>query len=404
MVTQTINQTLAKPKHALIIGGGVTGLTTAHELLLAGFKVTIVSKAYAPASLADANRITSQIAGALWEWPPAVCGRHTDGVSLGKSKRWCMVAYERFKEMSNDPILREAAGVQMRMANFFFLKPVLDCPEQTDKMHEIEAHADGFRHEAAITQELGINNDYGVKDAYQHLAPVIDTDRYMQWIYARVTELGGRLLSGVVTGDLLDQESTLLAQHNADVLINCTGLAGNELAGDKTVYPLRGALVRVINDGSRFPQIKEAMSLSLHGREGANDLIFIVPRNDNTLILGGLTEPNEFSLDITMENYPPLKEMYDRNIRFYPDLAKAEIDPVYPIAVGLRPLRKQNVRVEREQRIQATGQRSRIVHNYGHGGSGFSLSFGCAEDVVNFAMEVVSERTSEQLLQLQARL
>jgi D-amino-acid oxidase len=40
--------------------------------------------------------------------------------------------------------------------------------------------------------------------------------------------------------------------------------------------------------------------------------------------------------------------------------------------VGLRPIRPE-VRLERE---------GRIVHNYGHGGAGYTLSWGCAEDVV----------------------
>ena len=42
---------------------------------------------------------------------------------------------------------------------------------------------------------------------------------------------------------------------------------------------------------------------------------------------------------------------------------------------GLRPYRSE-VRVEREEGTN-------IIHNYGHGGSGFTLSFGCAEEVAN---------------------
>ena len=56
------------------------------------------------------NRITSQIAGALWEWPPAVCGRHTDIISLENFKRWYKVAYDRYKEMAANPELSVASG------------------------------------------------------------------------------------------------------------------------------------------------------------------------------------------------------------------------------------------------------------------------------------------------------
>jgi D-amino-acid oxidase len=112
--------------HIVIIGGGVTGLTTACELLQRNYQVTVIAERYANQD----NRITSQVAGALWEWPPAVCGRHTDIISLENSKRWCKVAYDRYKEMAAKPELSLASGVRMRMAKFFFLAPVLSCAHQ----------------------------------------------------------------------------------------------------------------------------------------------------------------------------------------------------------------------------------------------------------------------------------
>jgi hypothetical protein len=51
----------ASAKRVLVIGGGVTGLTSAWALLDAGFQVVVVSEQWAPAT----PRITSQIAGAL---------------------------------------------------------------------------------------------------------------------------------------------------------------------------------------------------------------------------------------------------------------------------------------------------------------------------------------------------
>jgi len=118
------------PYHIIVIGGGVTGLTTACELLQRNYQVTVIAERYANQD----NRITSQIAGALWEWPPAVCGRHTDIISLENSKRWCKVAYDRYKAMAANPELSVASGVRMRMAKFFFLEPVLNSPEQVSFM------------------------------------------------------------------------------------------------------------------------------------------------------------------------------------------------------------------------------------------------------------------------------
>ena len=92
------------------------------------------------------------------------------------------------------------------------------------------------------------------------------------------------------------------------------------------------------------------------------------------LLLGGLTEANEWSMNINLENYAPIQDMLDRCVEFLPILKKARIDPAEPVRVGLRPLRKENVRLELE-----TG--SQVIHNYGHGGSGVTFSWGCALEV-----------------------
>lgn len=92
-----------------------------------------------------------------------------------------------------------------------------------------------------------------------------------------------------ISGDLLDREDELMHTYDAQVIINATGLGGFELAADKTVYPLRGALIRVVNDGSKFPLVTEALVVA-HDYEKRDDdggIVFIVPRNDRTLILGG---------------------------------------------------------------------------------------------------------------------
>lgn len=74
---------------------------------------------------------------------------------------------------------------------------------------------------------------------------------------------------------------------------------------------------------------------------------------------------------------------------FLPMLKNARLDPGYPLAQGLRPARKQNIRVEYEKR-----GKSRIIHSYGHGGSGWSLSFGCAEEVVGLVDNLQAEDQS----------
>jgi D-amino-acid oxidase len=385
----------ATSPHILIIGGGVTGLTSAWVLLDRGCHVTIVSKEWA--SYTKSQRLTSQIAGALWEFPPAVCGQHTDAISLSNSKRWCMVAYRIWDDIAADPEMSKVSGVKMNSSTFFFPCPIEEDPEQLRKMREIEsAGILGFNRNPALIQEQGVNPKYGAVDAYEHLAPMIDTDVGMTWMMSQVLSKGGKMITATIYGDLFTQESVLREQYNADIIVNCTGLAGAEIAGDATCYPIRGALIRAINDGKRFPKVTKSMTITADAVHDSNEIVFIVPRNDNILLLGGLAQSHEYTLDLTLDT-PAVVRMRERCNYFLPGLKDAELDPEYPLAQGLRPFRQHNVRVERELR-KRDGRPSRIVHSYGQGGAGWSLSFGCAEDVASLVEDALEGKEAVPMM------
>jgi D-amino-acid oxidase len=52
--------------------------------------------------------------------------------------------------------------------------------------------------------------------------------------------------------------------------------------------------------------------------------------------------------------------------------------------VGLRPSRSSGVRVEAEKLRDGRA----VIHNYGHGGSGFTLSWGCAETALSYVNSI----------------
>lgn len=156
----------------------------------------------------------------------------------------------------------------------------------------------------------------------------------------------------------------------------------------------------MINDGRDFPKINDCLAITA---DNVNEIVFIVPRNDNILLLGGCTEPDEWKLDLTLDS-PIVKRIRQRCEAFLPYLKNARLDPEYPLAQGLRPFRKQNVRVERELRQKdafVDGEQksvpSRIIHSYGQGGAGWSLSFGCAGDVALLVEEALKDLPPREL-------
>jgi D-amino-acid oxidase len=345
----------------LVIGCGVSGLTTALELAPI-YDVTIVTER-------RPEDTVSAVAGALWEWPPAVCGHHRNPVSLARSKKWCMTSYERFRELARHP---EATGVYLRAANFYFTERIKDNPVEFTKMRELREQVDDFSHDPGLIDANGVNAWYDAKhpvvDAYRHLAPMVDTDRYLGWLRHRAEAAGVTIVEDTrIDGPI--RETELRERYGVDAIVNCAGLGAVQLAGAAMV-PLRGALLRARDDGREFD---EAHCLAHHPERGAQDMVFIVPRGENLLLLGGLVEPMEWETGIGLD-YPPVAAMYERCLRFLPALKGIELDPAEPVRAGLRPHRTEGVRVEREPGTA-------IVHNFGHGGSGITLSWGCAEEV-----------------------
>lgn len=359
----------------LIIGAGVSGLTTAYCLARENYKVTVVSRDFSP-------NITSNVAGALWEWPPAVCGYHSDEVSLERSKSWCMTSYRKFYELAE----KEETGVHIRDVYFFFREMVEHNSFHLHKMNELKEQVSGFRHDPAMIREEGINQNIGLKDSYRHEAPMVDTDVYMPWLERQVRDQGVEILHYTVSDPLTVAEAALKQEFGCDFIINCSGLGSIHLAKEY-MYPLRGALVRIKNTGEAFPKLNKAYCVSFDEVTREQDIVFIVPRGKNLIVLGALAEENEWDTSISLENYQPVRDMFERCKEFYPALRQAELDLSEPVRVGLRPFRKGNVRLEWEP------GRS-IIHNYGHGGAGVTFSWGCAEEIVQMIAERIALRSN----------
>ena len=147
----------------------------------------------------------------------------------------------------------------------------------------------GYERDPLLVTKHAVSQEAGVVDAYKHISPVVDTDAYMMWLRSVVENKGGKLVTEHVSGDLLSQEDQLLQAFDAQYIVDATGLGAFEAAADQTVYPLRGALIRIVNDGTKFPKVHEALVVAndYEKRDEDGGIVFIVPRNDKTLILGG---------------------------------------------------------------------------------------------------------------------
>jgi D-amino-acid oxidase len=367
-----MNHHLTSDPRALVVGAGVAGLTTARCLQELGFSVTVIADRFQSST-------TSVIAGALWEWPPAVCGfyERQPEQALRAEQRWCVESYHRFQALAR----QEASGVYLRAVVFYLAGPASDNPLELRKLREVRQHVRGFRHDAELAHLPGINAKSSFIDAYTYETPLIDTDIYMAWLLGEVLCHGGTIESRRVYGPLVSAARGLRDAYRADIIVNCTGLGAAELSHDEIV-PVRGAWLLVENDGLNFPRVTTAHCSSLVDSATGGNFLFIVPRGRDRLILGGIAQHDRWTTDLGLERASISESIWRQCTQFMPCLVDAKIAEHGEPRVGLRPFRRAGVRVECEGNT--------VVHNYGHGGSGVTLSWGCAQDAARLASEAVT--------------
>ncbi len=185
-------------------------------------------------------------------------------------------------------------------------------------------------------------------DGWTFTAPVVEMPVYLRWLAGRVREL-----DGTITRLALPQ-----LPSGGDVVVDASGIGARLLAGDRSVTPVRGQVLYV-----------DQVGLDRWWLDGGG-LTYVVPRS-REIVVGGTEEEGVW--DRTPD--PAIaRGILERATALVPELKGAR---VLRQKVGLRPARPA-VRLE-EERLGAR----RVVHCYGHGGAGVTLSWGCADEVAS---------------------
>mgnify|MGYP001161261769 FL=1 len=250
---------------------------------------------------------------------------------VDRAEVWGMASYSVFSELSaSEP----EAGVIMRTGREYLREPV-----ESPGWHSAITH---FR----LLEPSELPDEY--VHGWEFEVPVIEMPRYMAWLQARCESLGGTLTKRRINS---------LDDAGGDARINCSGLGAQELAGDDDLHPVRGQVLYL----DQTPEVG-------HFDQQPETLAHVIPRSDCT-VLGGTAQAND-SNESPSEDDTEL--ILAKCTAMWPGL---DITRITGVAVGLRPARS-TVRLELEPGEQP------LIHNYGHGGGGVTLSWGCADEVV----------------------
>lgn len=304
----------------VVVGAGVSGLTTAICLAEAGYRVTV------RAAELDLDT-TSFAAGAIW------------GPYLAKDERifpWSDETRQILLGLTGDPDatgVRDGHGLEAA-------RTAVDPPAWMSALP-------GFR--AATAGEL----PDGFVVGWWYSAPLVDMPVYLRYLRGRLEATGTPVERRSV--DALAE-----AAEGDEIVVNCTGVYAGKLTGDESLVPTRGQIVVVENPGiDEFFCEHDESALP----------IACLPHGPSLALCGSI-EPGRWDRE-------PNPDISAQLIRMC-----ATIDPRVATAkvldhrVGIRPYRP-TVRLEHE-RVGGLD----VVHNYGHGGAGVTASWGCGHAVV----------------------
>ena len=264
---------------------------------------------------------TSAVAAALW-YPYRALPRD-------KVTRWATTSYAVFDALAAPPDFGGSpeSGVRMVLGTEVFTKAEPD-PWWAGAL-------------PGLDRETSLPDGY--VDGWTFATPVVEMPVYLSWLAERVSDLGGTLT----------RMNLRALPEGADLVVNCSGLGARLLGADRSVVPVRGQVVYVEQVG---------LDRWWLDHEGPT---YVVPRAHD-IVLGGTDEEGEWS---RTPDPDAARSILARGTRLVPALRGAR---VLRQKVGLRPVRPA-VRLKRE---------GDVIHCYGHGGAGVTLSWGAAEEVV----------------------
>ncbi|HEY9367101.1 FAD-dependent oxidoreductase [Streptomyces sp.] len=309
----------------IVVGAGVIGLTTAVTLAERGRRVRVWTRD-APAET------TSAVAGALW-WPYRIEPEAEVGA-------WSLASLRVYEKLAAEP---ERTGVRMADG--------VQADTDLDELGSWAGEVAGLRR--AAPEEVPGPYRTGLAARL----PLIDMPVHLGWLEDRLAATGGTVERRTLAS---------FAEADAPVVVNCTGLGARSLTSDDGLRPVRGQLVLVENPGI------EEWFTAADPASSATTYFFPQP---GRLILGGTAEDGD---ERTAPDEETAAAIVARCARIRPEIAGARI---IGHRVGLRPSRAGGVRIAAEP-LPGGG---RLVHNYGHGGAGVTVAWGCARAAADLA-------------------
>ena len=399
--------------HIIVIGAGITGVTTAYELSLLGYQVTVVDKHLYPAmetSFANGGQLSAcnaevwnnkatVLSGIKWmsqksaplllnpsfsmhkyAWLLEFMGniKHYKANSQ-ETVRMALLARQRLFEIAEKEKIEfnlEKRGI----LHFYHNKVEYDTAIKVNEML-----CEGGLERYAVTNQEMQSIEPRLRGSYYggFYCPgdaTGDIHKFTMGLAETTQRLGVKYLFGMDASDIhlnkqgvrvllkpsdenMEKPANTIEILNADALVICGGVGSYHLAemlGDRVnIYPVKGYSITVELKDSTSQQHAPWVSLLDESAKIVSSRLGI-----DRLRVAGTAEFNGYNRDIRSDRIQPLIDWLHRNF----DLSTEFVTPW----AGLRPM------MPNMMPIVNRGKRERVFYNTGHGHLGWTLSAATA--------------------------
>ncbi|ODV60178.1 FAD-dependent oxidoreductase [Ascoidea rubescens DSM 1968] len=358
---------ICNTQRVIVVGAGITGLTTAFELSKQGYKVILISKCF-PTDEKYSYEYASAWAGAHFTPVPTYSEKDVLEMKLNRT------TYRYFKELAEE---FPESSVKFVKGIHYLEEPLSAYYSETNAGYN-SSNLENFK---TLSPEIIPFDD--IKFGCEYDSWVANAPHLLKFLFNRLRifyNVKAFQLDVMSIRQIFEASHCFSGLHDILGVINCTGRGLQYDGGyDSDTFFVRTQTINISKpicpNISTIPYYKKTVIIQL--KDGSS--VYVIERPiDGGFSIGGSRQINDFC---PFAREAETREIIENAKKYFKELLNAvgEFD-IKKVNVSIRAVRKGGLKLSKVL-IKEQGNKF-LIDAYGAGAMGYELSFGIAEKVV----------------------